>query len=153
MRMGDYSSQPGPEPIPVPLDEGRVTHRMVGYVSLQPSDEQPKIQAALLETRIPGVPAQWRMVRVGDSLQRKSSENVARETNVARNVDVAVAVTDVSANHVTLSGGGNKSLQVPLSEAGVPDIFGFSRDIASDGARGGGFHTGRLPQYYGDRNH
>lgn len=125
-RMRDYTSYPAHEPAPVPFGDGRSTHRMVGYVSLKPSDEQPLVQSALLETRIPGLPAQWRMIRVGDALQRKSPQDVARETNAAANVDVTVAVTEISADHVMLRGGGNKYLRIPLSGLGVTDVFGFS---------------------------
>ncbi|MBC8137219.1 MAG: hypothetical protein H8F28_15170 [Fibrella sp.] len=145
LRMRDYSSSAVPEPSPVPLSESRVSHRMVGYVSLKPSDEQPALQLALMETRIPGVSSQWRLVRAGDSLQRKSSRDTARETNPAANIDVAVAVTEVSADHLTLQGGGNKSLRVPLSASGVTDIFGFS-SVAPSESTGNFFEGGQNPR-------
>lgn len=130
-RMREYHPVPAAEPTPVPYAEGRVTHRMVGYVSLKPSDDQPSSRTALLEMRIPGVAPQLRMVRVGDSLRRKSSLDSARETDAAKNVDIAVAVTEVTSQYVTLRGGGDKTLHIPLSEIGVADIFGFTPDTSS----------------------
>lgn len=148
MRMSNYSTAPVPDPSPVPMGDGRVTHRMAGYVSLIPNDTQPPVQFALMETRIPGLAPQWRMVRVGDSLQRKSSMDIARETDAAANIDTSVQVTEVSANRITLQGGGNKSLHIPLSEAGVTDIFGFVASTPT-GEKRNDVDLGRVPRSAG----
>ncbi len=150
-RLRDYNPPPIPEPIPVPLAEGQTTHRMVGFVSLTHNEQESAEVAALLETRIPGVPSRWQMVRVGDSLQRKSPEEVARETDPAANVDVSVAVTEVAADHVTLHGGGDKSLRVPLSDTGVTDVFGFSSNTPP-AKTGDGFDATHDPRTPNDGN-
>jgi hypothetical protein len=150
-RMRDYSPAPVPEPSPLPFGNGPATHRMVGYVSLKSADDQPAVASALMETRIPGLPPQWRMVRVGEVLQRKSSLDTARETDAKANVDVAVVVTEVAADHLTIRGGGDKSLRVPLSVNSVPDVFGFS-SMPPASEQGNGFATDNNPRVPGGWN-
>ena len=130
----EITSQLGPPraaatQVPVPMSEARVTHRMAGYVSVMSGDNAPPIRIALLETRIPGVPPRWRMVRMGDPVTHRSAGNTRR--NVLADTTGAPVVSEVTARHLILTGAGDKSLEVPLRDTGVPDVFGFA---ASDEA-------------------
>lgn len=141
---------------PVPMGNGKVMQRMAGYVAMQWRKSQPMAYMALLETRVPGEVPHYRMVHVGEAVVRRNSQDIARESNPAANVDVAPAVESITETHLVLHGGGDKRLVVPLSRQGVPDTFGISAGeitTDSDGPRipagPGMFPPSAMPQQRG----
>jgi len=122
-RDDDRIYEPAAAPEPVPADTPRTTYRMAGYVELAAQKDDVPVRLALLEIRVPGIAPLWRTVQVGEALRRRSSQEIAEETQPKANIDVAPVVQTIAADAVVLRGGGDKTLRVPMNAVGVADVF------------------------------